>query len=130
MWTALIVLAFAGQVAWAVENMCPNVFVYDPITDGPGAVAVAVAVATMVALSAASATPAMLLVGALSDGWAGGGCSRPAPPRLAVTSAAAPRRLQRYRTPHHQRCRASSAHPVRPSSSIQAPSSARARPLK
>jgi hypothetical protein len=36
------VLGFVGQVAWTVENMYLNVFVYDPITDGPVAVVVAV----------------------------------------------------------------------------------------
>ncbi|MEU0484424.1 MFS transporter [Streptosporangium sp. NPDC006013] len=60
-WTALIVLGFAGQVAWTVENMYLNVFLYDTVSDDPGAVA------TMVAASAATATVATLLVGALSD---------------------------------------------------------------
>ncbi|MER6177515.1 MFS transporter [Streptosporangium sp. NPDC001681] len=60
-WTALIVLGFAGQVAWTVENMYLNVFLYDTVSDDPGAIA------TMVAASAATATVATLLVGALSD---------------------------------------------------------------
>ncbi|MFC4120418.1 MFS transporter [Nonomuraea zeae] len=60
-WTALILLGFVGQVAWTIENMYLNVFVYDTITDDPGAIA------TMVALSALAATLATLLVGALSD---------------------------------------------------------------
>ncbi|WP_433380934.1 MFS transporter [Streptosporangium sp. CA-115845] len=60
-WTALIVLGFAGQVAWTVENMYLNVFLYDTVSDDPGAIA------AMVAASAATATVATLLVGALSD---------------------------------------------------------------
>ncbi len=54
-------LGFAGQVAWTVENMYLNVFLYDTVSDDPGAIA------TMVAASAATATVATLLVGALSD---------------------------------------------------------------
>ncbi|MFI7450610.1 hypothetical protein ACIBQX_24160 [Nonomuraea sp. NPDC049714] len=76
-------LGFVGQVAWTVENMYLNVFVYDPITD------VAIAIAIMVALSAASATPAMVLVGALSD--------RVGRRRVFASGAAAPRRHQRRR---------------------------------
>ncbi|GAA0843269.1 MFS transporter [Streptosporangium amethystogenes subsp. fukuiense] len=60
-WAALIVLGFAGQVAWTVENMYLNVFLYDTVSDDPGAIA------TMVAASAVTATVATLLVGALSD---------------------------------------------------------------
>ncbi|ACZ86261.1 MFS transporter [Streptosporangium roseum] len=61
LWTALIVLGFVGQVAWTVENMYLNVFVYDTISDDPGAIA------TMVAASALAATLATLLIGAVSD---------------------------------------------------------------
>ncbi|MED7925183.1 MFS transporter [Nonomuraea sp. LP-02] len=60
-WTAMIVLGFVGQLAWTVENMYLNVFLYDTITDDP------TAIATMVAASAFTATVATLLVGALSD---------------------------------------------------------------
>ncbi|MGI5267634.1 MFS transporter [Nonomuraea sp. CA-218870] len=60
-WTALVVLGFVGQVAWTVENMYLNVFLYDTISDDP------TAIATMVAASAFAATLATLLVGALSD---------------------------------------------------------------
>lgn len=60
-WAALIVLGFAGQVAWTVENMYLNVFLYDTVSDAPGAIA------AMVAASAVTATVATLLVGALSD---------------------------------------------------------------
>ncbi|MGV9773832.1 MFS transporter [Streptosporangium sp. NPDC003464] len=61
LWTALIVLGSVGQVAWTVENMYLNVFVYDTISDDPGAIA------AMVAASALAATPATMLIGALSD---------------------------------------------------------------
>ncbi|MDA0632211.1 MFS transporter [Nonomuraea sp. MCN248] len=60
-WAALVVVGFVGQVAWTVENMYLNVFLYDTITDDPAAIA------TMVAASAFTATLATLLVGALSD---------------------------------------------------------------
>ncbi|MDP9862271.1 MULTISPECIES: MFS transporter [Streptosporangium] len=61
LWTALIVLGSVGQVAWTVENMYLNVFVYDTISDDPGAIA------AMVAASALAATLATMLIGALSD---------------------------------------------------------------
>ncbi|OCI29913.1 MFS transporter [Oerskovia enterophila] len=60
-WTSLVLLGFVGQLAWTVENMYLNVFVYDTITDDPNVIA------TMVAVSAVAATLATLLVGALSD---------------------------------------------------------------
>jgi hypothetical protein len=34
-WTALILLGFAGQLAWAVENQYFNTFMYDKITPDP-----------------------------------------------------------------------------------------------
>ena len=60
-WTSLVVLGLVGQLAWAVENMYLNLFVYDTITDDPTAIAV------MVAASAVTATLATFLVGAASD---------------------------------------------------------------
>ncbi|MET7706456.1 MFS transporter [Micromonospora sp. NPDC005413] len=60
-WTSLVLLGFVGQLAWTVENMYLNVFVYDTITDDP------TAIATMVAASALAATVATLLIGAVSD---------------------------------------------------------------
>ncbi|MET8307180.1 MFS transporter [Micromonospora sp. NPDC005173] len=60
-WTSLVLLGFVGQLAWTVENMYLNVFVYDTITDDPNAIA------TMVAASALAATVATLLIGAISD---------------------------------------------------------------
>lgn len=58
---AVVFLGLVGQLAWTVENMYLNVFVYQTITDSPQAIAV------MVAASALSATVATLLLGALSD---------------------------------------------------------------
>ncbi|MGW0433425.1 MFS transporter [Micromonospora sp. NPDC003197] len=61
LWTALVVLGFVGQLAWTVENLYLNVFVYDTISDDPNVIA------TMVAASAVTATLTTLLIGALSD---------------------------------------------------------------
>ncbi|MFD1827047.1 MULTISPECIES: MFS transporter [Mumia] len=61
LWTWVVVLGLTGQLAWTVENMYLNVFVYDTITDSPAALA------TLVALSACAATIATLLAGAASD---------------------------------------------------------------
>lgn len=60
-WTALVVVGLVGQLAWTVENMYLNVFVYNTITDDPNVLA------TLVALSAVTATLATMLVGAASD---------------------------------------------------------------
>lgn len=61
MWTALIVLGLVGQLAWTVENMYLNVFVYKTITTHP------TVTAALVASSAIAATLATMLIGALSD---------------------------------------------------------------
>ncbi|WP_107985524.1 MFS transporter [Rhodococcus sp. OK519] len=61
LWTWVVLLGFTGQLAWTVENMYLNVFVYDTITDSP------TALATLVAASAVAATIATLLAGAASD---------------------------------------------------------------
>lgn len=60
-WTTIVVLGLVGQLAWTVENMYLNVFVYNTITDS------ATVLATLVAASAVTATIATLLVGAWSD---------------------------------------------------------------
>lgn len=60
-WWALVVVGLVGQIAWTVENMYLNLFLYDTITDDPGAIA------AMVAVSAVSATLAAFVVGAASD---------------------------------------------------------------
>lgn len=60
-WVTVVVLGLVGQLAWTVENMYLNVFVYDTITADP------TVIATLVAASAVAATLATMLVGAWSD---------------------------------------------------------------
>lgn len=60
-WVVVAVVGLVGQLAWTVENMYLNVFVYDTVTTDPTVLAV------LVATSAAAATLATLLVGAASD---------------------------------------------------------------
>ncbi|PWC04289.1 MFS transporter [Agromyces badenianii] len=60
-WAVLALVGLVGQIAWTVENMYLNVFVYDTITDEPGVLA------AMVAASAVAATLTTLVVGAWSD---------------------------------------------------------------
>ena len=58
---ALVIFCLTGQVAWTVENMYFNVFIYKMFH------ASAEAISTMVAASAIAATVTTLLIGALSD---------------------------------------------------------------
>ncbi len=58
---ALVIFSLVGQVAWVVENMYLNVFIYKMFN------ASANAISGMVAASAVSATVTTLLIGALSD---------------------------------------------------------------
>lgn len=60
-WLALIIFGLIGQVAWVVENMYFNVFIYQMFN------ASADAIASMVSASAVAATLTTLLIGALSD---------------------------------------------------------------
>ena len=60
-WLALVIFCLTGQVAWTVENMYFNVFIYKMFH------ASAEAISTMVAASAVAATVTTLLIGALSD---------------------------------------------------------------
>ena len=60
-WLALVIFCLTGQVAWTVENMYFNVFIYKMFH------ASASAISAMVAASAVSATVTTLLIGALSD---------------------------------------------------------------
>ena len=60
-WLALLVFGLIGQVAWVVENMYFNVFLYNTITGDTNMIA------TMVAASSVVATVTTLVVGALSD---------------------------------------------------------------
>lgn len=58
---ALVIFSLIGQVAWVVENMYFNVFIYKMFH------ASAEAISAMVAASAVAATVTTLLIGALSD---------------------------------------------------------------
>ena len=60
-WLALVVFCLTGQVAWVVENMYFNVFIYKMFN------ASASAISAMVAASSVAATVTTLLIGALSD---------------------------------------------------------------
>ncbi len=63
-WTALIIFGLTGQVAWVVENMYFNVFIYKMFN------ASATDISIMVAVSAVVATLTTLFMGALSDKYA------------------------------------------------------------
>ncbi len=60
-WPALIIFSLVGQVAWVVENMYFNVFIYKMFHADPGAIS------AMVSASAIAATVTTVLVGAWSD---------------------------------------------------------------
>ena len=60
-WLALTIFSLTGQVAWTVENMYFNVFIYKMFH------ASASEISLMVAASAVAATVTTLLIGALSD---------------------------------------------------------------
>ncbi|MDE7220823.1 MAG: MFS transporter [Oscillospiraceae bacterium] len=60
-WAALLSFGLIGQVAWVVENMYFNVFLYNTVTGDTGMIA------AMVAASAVVAAVTTLAVGALSD---------------------------------------------------------------
>ena len=60
-WAALVIFSLVGQIAWVVENMYFNVFIYQMFH------ADAQAISGMVAASAVAATVTTLLIGALSD---------------------------------------------------------------
>lgn len=60
-WLTIVLVGLVGQLAWTVENMYLNVFVYEEITDDPTVIAV------LVAASAITAAVTTLLVGPFSD---------------------------------------------------------------
>ncbi|HWR22949.1 MAG TPA: MFS transporter [Feifaniaceae bacterium] len=60
-WLGLLMFGLFGQLAWMVENMYLNVFVFNTISGDPGVIA------NMVAASAVTATLTTLLIGALTD---------------------------------------------------------------
>ena len=60
-WTVLLIFGLIGQIAWAVENMYFNVFVFDTITKNLDYITL------MVQLSGVAATFVTLIAGTLSD---------------------------------------------------------------
>ena len=60
-WIALVIFSLIGQVAWVMENMYFNVFIYQQFN------ASAEMISAMVSASAIAATVTTLLMGALSD---------------------------------------------------------------
>ena len=60
-WAALVIFSLVGQIAWVMENMYFNVFIYQMFR------ASAEDISAMVSASAIAATVTTLLVGALSD---------------------------------------------------------------
>ena len=60
-WAALVIFSLVGQIAWVMENMYFNVFIYQMFH------ASADAISSMVAASAVAATVTTMLVGAFSD---------------------------------------------------------------
>ncbi len=60
-WVSLLLFGFIGQIAWTIENMYLNLYIYRTVTYDP------TAIAWMVALSAAVATITTIIMGALSD---------------------------------------------------------------
>ena len=60
-WAALVIFSLVGQIAWVVENMYFNVFIYKMFHASAGAIS------AMVAASAVAATLTTIFIGALSD---------------------------------------------------------------
>ena len=60
-WTTLVIFSLVGQVAWVVENMYFNVFIYNMFGASPSDIS------TMVGASSVSAALTTILIGALSD---------------------------------------------------------------
>lgn len=61
LWSTIVLVGLVGQLAWTVENMYLNVFIYETITDNPAVIA------TVVAASAITAALTTLFIGPLSD---------------------------------------------------------------
>ena len=60
-WTAMLIFGLMGQVAWVVENMYFNVFIYKMFHAGPGDIS------AMVMASAVTAAVTTIVMGAVSD---------------------------------------------------------------
>jgi MFS family permease len=63
-WLALFIFGLFGQIAWSIENMYFNVFLYKTIASNQTGID---AIAVMVSASAITATVTTLIMGALSD---------------------------------------------------------------
>ena len=61
LWLSFILIGLAGQLAWSIENMYLNVFLYNTIIQNTSYIA------SMVSLSAITATLTTFLIGILSD---------------------------------------------------------------
>lgn len=72
-WFNIILFGFMGQIAWSVENMYFNTFLYNSVYNGAtqaavnGSLDVMSAISAMVAFSAATAVITTFLAGTLSD---------------------------------------------------------------
>lgn len=72
-WFNIVIFGFIGQIAWAVENMFFNTFLYNSVYKGAtqsavnGSIDVMSAISTMVAASASFTVLATFLMGTLSD---------------------------------------------------------------
>ena len=60
-WAVVLIVGLFGQIAWTIENMYFNIFVYHEISTNPDVIA------AMVAASAIVATLTTLIMGAYSD---------------------------------------------------------------
>lgn len=60
-WLAIVAIGLTGQLAWTVENMYLNLFLYNTVTSDP------TVLAPLVAASALTATVATILLGTASD---------------------------------------------------------------
>jgi len=60
-WTALLLFGLVGQIAWSVENMYFNLFVFETVAPSLDTVTL------MVQLSGIAATVTTLIIGTLSD---------------------------------------------------------------
>lgn len=65
-WAALLTFGLVGQIAWVIENMYFNVFLYNTISGDTSMIA------AMVAWSAVTATVTTLVMGLSATGWGGG----------------------------------------------------------
>jgi MFS family permease len=60
-WSALVIFSLTGQIAWVIENMYFNVFIYKMFGADPASISL------MVAASAIAATLTTIIIGPLSD---------------------------------------------------------------